>query len=128
MLFKSLVVSETAYDLAFQDAEPIYTYEEGVFGDDRTQQRDDQTGFPVWRVRVTASDARNREEQTLEVQITAKDRPTAEFKEKVLLPNLRVQAYSRKTERGINSTWYADAFTTAVDAAKTPKIPAKAAA
>ncbi len=34
----------------------------------------------------------------------------AGFKEKVLLPNLRVQMYSRKTERNITARWYADTF------------------
>ena len=129
MLFKNLVISEAAYDLAFQESEPVYLYEEGVYGDDRQQDRDTETGYPLWRVRVTATDAVNREEQTIEVTISAREKPEAEFKEKVLLPNLRVRAYSRKTERNIVASWYADAFTTAADATKTPKTqPAKAAA
>ncbi len=130
MLFRNLVISETAYELAFQESEPVYLYEEGVFGADRNQDRDEQTGYPLWRVRVTATDAANREEQTVEVQIAAREKPEANFKEKVLMPNLRVQAYSRKAERGITTMWYADAFATAAEAVKsTPKpAPAKAAA
>ena len=110
MLFKNLVVSETAYELLFQESEPVYVYEEGVFGNDRTQDRDPDTGYPLWTVRVTASDARNREQQTLEVRVAAKDKPDAGFQEPVRLPNLRVQAYTRRADRGITTMWFADAF------------------
>ena len=112
-MFKNLIISEAAYELAFQESEPVFVYEEGVFGNDRTQDRDENTGFPLWTVRVTASNATTREEQALEVRIPSKDQPSAGFKEKVLLPNLRVQMYSRKTEKNITARWYADAFTPA---------------
>ena len=129
MLFRNLVVSETAYELLFQESEPVYVYEEGVFGEDRTQDRDRDSGYPLWTVRVTASDARNREQQTLEVRIAAKDKPEANFQERVLLPNLRVQAYSRRNERGISTMWSADAFAIAGSAKPTSAAPpAKAAA
>jgi len=109
-VFENLVISETAYELLFQESEPVYVFEQGVYGDDRTQDKDRDTGYPLWMVRITASDATNREEQTLEVQVPAMDQPSAGFKEKVLLPNLRVQMYSRKTERNITARWYADTF------------------
>ena len=133
-MFRNLVVSESAYELFFQESEPVYKYQEGVFGDDREQDRDKQTGYPLWTVRVTASDARNREEQMLEVRLALPDQPTAGFREKVLLPNLRVQAYTRKTDRDITTMWSADAFTTAdIGSGSGPKsapkaAPAKAAA
>ncbi len=127
MLFKNLVVSEAAYELLFQESEPVFVYEEGVFGDDRTQDRDVETGFPMWTVRVTASDARNREQQTLEVRISSKDKPEAAFQEPVVMPNLRVQLYSRKTERAVTAMWFADAFASAKAGASKP-APAKAAA
>ncbi len=131
MLFKNLVVSETAYELLFQESEPVYVYEEGVFGNDRTQDRDTDTdtGYPLWTVRVTASDARNREQQTLEVRVASKDRPEANFQERVMLPNLRVQAYSRRNERGISTMWSADAFAVAGQSKPTaaPSGSAKAA-
>lgn len=126
MLFKNLVISETAYELLFQEAEPVYLYQEGVFGEDRQQDRDPDSGFPMWIVRVTASDAKNREQQTLEVRVGAKERPTAEFQERVLLPNLRVQAYTRKADRGISTMWFADACLPAPAPTK-PTAAAKAA-
>ena len=122
-MFENLVISDTAYELLFQESEAIYVFEQGVFGDDRTQDRDPDTGQPLWMVRVTASDAINREEQVLEVQVSAPEQPTAGFKEPVLLPNLRVQMYSRKTEKNITARWYADAFAPANNA--TPKAPAR---
>ncbi len=133
MLFKNLVVSETAYELLFQESEPVYVYEEGVFGADRNQDRDEQTGYPLWTVRVTASDAQNREQQTLEVRVAWKEKPEAPFQEPVVLPNLRVQAYTRRNERGITTMWFADAFAVAgsVKPAGKPAAaaaPAKAAA
>ena len=118
-MFENLVISETAYELLFQESEAVYVFEQGVFGDDRTQDKDLNTGYPLWQVRVTASNETNREEQVLEVQVAAVDQPTARFKEKVLLPNERVQMYSRKTERNITARWYADAFAPA--AGSTPK-------
>ena len=135
-MFDNLVISETAYELLFQESEPVYVFEQGVYGDDRTQDRDRDTGFPLWMVRVTASDAVNREEQVLEVQIASAEQPTAGFKAKVTMPNLRVQMYSRKTERNITARWYADSFhtvgtnaggskaTTRKDADKTPAAAA----
>ena len=128
MLFKNLVISDTTYELAFQESEPIFVYAEGVYGDDRQQDRDTQTGYPLWRVRVTATDATNREEQTIEVTVALPTKPEAGFKEKVLLPNLRVQAYSRRAEKGINTMWFADGFAAAADAPKSTKTTAKAAA
>ena len=74
-MFENLVISETAYELLFQESEPVYVFEQGVYGDDRTQDKDRDTGYPLWMVRVTASDAINREEQTLEVQVAAMDQP-----------------------------------------------------
>ncbi len=112
-MFENLVISETAYDLFFQESEPVYKFEQGVFGDDRTQERDKNTGYPLWMVRVTASDERNREEQVLEVHVATPDKPEAGFKKLVLMPNLRVQMYSRKTEKNITARWYADTFTPA---------------
>jgi hypothetical protein len=109
-MFENLVISETAYEFLFQESEPVYIYEQGVYGDDRTQDRDPDSGYPLWMVRVTASDAVNREEQVLEVQVAAPEQPTTGFKEKVALANLRVQMYSRKTERNITARWYADSF------------------
>lgn len=128
MLFKNLVVSETTYELLFQESEPVYLYEEGVFGADRTQDRDPDNGYPLWTVRVTASDARNREQQTLEVRVATKERPEAKFQERVMLPNLRVQAYSRKAERGITTMWFADTFAIAGSAKPASAPAAKAAA
>ncbi len=123
-MFENLVISETAYELLFQESEPVYVFEQGVFGDDRQQDHDtNSTGYPLWMIRVTASNEANREEQVLEVQVAAPEQPTAGFKEAVLLPNLRVQMYSRKTEKNITARWYADAFTPANGAA--PKAPAR---
>jgi hypothetical protein len=136
-MFENLVISETAYEFLFQESEPVYIFEQGVYGDDRTQDRDPDTGYPLWMVRVTASDAVNREEQVLEVQVAAPDQPTTGFKEKVALANLRVQMYSRKTERNITARWYADSFhaagtsasgTKATTRKDTDKTPAAAAA
>ena len=107
-MFKNLIISETAYELAFQESEPVFVYEEGVYGNDRTQDRDENTGFPLWTVRVTASNAATREEQALEVRVPSKDQPSAGFKEKVVMPNLRAQMYSRRNERGITVIWFAD--------------------
>ena len=107
-MFKNLIISETAYELAFQESEPVFVYEEGVYGNDRTQDRDENTGFPLWTVRVTASNAATREEQALEVRVPARDQPSAGFKEKVVMPNLRAQMYSRRNERGITVIWFAD--------------------
>ena len=47
MLFKNLVIDPNTYQLWFQESEPVYVYEEGVYGDDRTQERDADNGFPV---------------------------------------------------------------------------------
>lgn len=134
-MFENLVISDTAYELLFQESEPVYVFEQGVYGDDRTQDRDLDTGQPLWMVRVTASDALNREEQVLEVQVAAPDQPTAGFKSKVTLPNLRVQMYSRKTERTITARWYADSFhavggtgTKTTSRKETDKTPTAAAA
>ncbi|MGH1487971.1 MAG: hypothetical protein ACRBK7_01035 [Acidimicrobiales bacterium] len=118
-MFENLVISETAYDLLFQESEPVYVFEQGVFGDDRTQDHDKNTGYPLWMIRVTASDETNREEQVIEVQVAAPEQPEAGFKKPVLLPNLRVQMYSRKTEKNITARWYADAFAPATG--NTPK-------
>ena len=107
-MFKNLIISETAYELAFQESEPVFVYEEGVYGNDRTQDRDENTGFPLWTVRVTASNAATREEQALEVRVPSRDQPSAGFKEKVVMPNLRAQMYSRRNERGITVIWFAD--------------------
>lgn len=110
-MFENLVISETAYELLFQESEPVYKFEEGKFGDDREQEHDTNgAGYPVWMVRVTASDAVNREEQVLEVQVAMPEQPVAAFKAKVLLPNLRVQMYSRRQERTITARWFADSF------------------
>ena len=129
MLFKNLVVDPNTYQLWFQESEPVYLYEEGVYGDDRTQERDTDTGYPIWTVRVTASDSHNREEQTLEVRLVAKDKPDADFREHVVMPNLRVQTYSRRTERGVTARWYADAVASAKAARPaTPPAAAKVAA
>lgn len=135
-MFENLVISETTYELLFQESEPVYVFEQGVYGDDRQQDHDTAgTGYPLWMIRVTASDARNREEQVLEVQVAAPEQPTAGFKEPVLLPNLRVQMYSRKTERNITAHWYADTFGPATGSTSTktarkemPKPPSAAAA
>ena len=107
-MFKNLIISETADKLAFQESEPVFVYEEGVYGNDRTQDRDENTGFPLWTVRVTASNAATREEQALEVRVPSKDQPSAGFKENVVMPNLRAQMYSRRNERGITVIWFAD--------------------
>lgn len=123
-MFKNLIISETAYELAFQESEPVYLYEEGVFGSDRTQDRDEQTGFPLWTVRVTATSAATFEEQALEVRVPSKDQPTTGFKDTVVMPNLRAQMYSRRNERGITVIWYADEFVAAGSAGK----PSKSAA
>jgi len=132
MSFKTLVVDPNRYRLSFQESEPVYLYQEGVFGDDRQQERDPETGYPVWTVRVTASDELNREEQALEVRVMAKDKPEAGFREEVLLPNLRVQMFSTRQQRGVTARWYADTMApvSAPKAAKpsTPPAAAKAAA
>ncbi len=112
-MFRNLVVSETAYELLFQEAEPVFIYQEGVYGDDRQQDRDKETGYPLWSVRVTASDAVNREEQMLEVRVGSPVQPEAGFRERVVLSNLRVQAYTRRSDRDISTMWYADAFESA---------------
>ena len=57
---------------------------------------------------MTASNAATREEQALEVRVPSKDQPSAGFKEKVVMPNLRAQMYSRRNERGITVIWFAD--------------------
>ena len=130
MSFRNLVIDPNRYQLSFQESEPVYQYQEGVFGDDRTQERDTDTGYPIWTVRVTASDEVNREEQTLEVRVTAKDRPEAGFREAVVMPNLRVQMYSTRQQRGVTARWYADAMAPEAKSARpsTPPAAAKAAA
>ena len=99
-MFENLVISETTYELLFQESEPVYVLEQGVFGDDRQQDHDtNSTGYPLWMVRVTASNEANREEQVLEVQVAAPDQPTANFKEKVLLPTFGSRCIPAKQRR-----------------------------
>ncbi len=129
MSFRNLVIDPNRYELLFQESEPVYVYEEGVYGDDRRQEHDKDTGFPVWTVRVTASDSMNREEQALEVRVIARDKPDAGFRELVVMPNLRVQIYSRRNERSVTTRWSADAVAAASASKSKPTAqPAKAAA
>ncbi len=133
MSFKHLVIDPTRYQLTFQESEPVYVFQEGVFGDDRQQERDPDTGFGHWTVRVTASDAVNREEQALEVRVVAKDKPEAGFRDEVVMPNLRVQIYSTRQQRGVTARWFADAVAPASASAgkskpAAPPATAKAAA
>ncbi len=127
-MFKHLIVSETAYELRFQESEPVYKYQEGVYGDDREQDRDKDTGYPMWTVRVTASNASTREEQALEGRIATPDQPAAGFKDLVTMPNLRAQIYSRRNERSLTVVWAADAFAVLGDAAKPSKSSASSSA
>ena len=56
----------------------------------------------------------------------ARDKPDAGFREEVVMPNLRVQTYSRRAERGVTARWYADTMAPASAKAKPPAPPAAA--
>ncbi len=127
-MFKHLIISETAYELRFQESEPVYKYQEGVYGDDREQDRDKDTGYPLWTVRITASNAATREEQALEVRVASPDQPMAGFKDLVTMPNLRAQIYTRRNERSVTVIWMADAFAALGEVGKPAKSSASASA
>jgi hypothetical protein len=122
----TIFVDTTRYEIGFNSAMPVPDYDVPVAqGQRRPQKRDENTGYPMWRLSVTMTCREVSERKTIMVQVPSKDEPLGDFDDHVSFANLVCRPWGN--QNGSGQRWEAKSFgiTPAVSAAEPPTPAAK---
>ncbi|MEM9563085.1 MAG: hypothetical protein AAGA93_10730 [Actinomycetota bacterium] len=103
----TIFVDISRYEIGFNNAREVPDYDVPVAqGAKRPQKRDEDSGFPLWRVSVTMTCREMSERKTIVVQVPSRDEPTGEFDDQIQFGNLVCRPWGN--QNGSGQRWQAD--------------------
>ena len=106
----TIFVDTSRYEIGYNSAREVPDYNVPVAqGQQRPQKRDDDTGYPMWRISVTLACREIGERKTLVVQVPSRDEPVGEFDDPVQFGNLVCRPWGN--QNGSGQRWEAESYT-----------------
>ena len=109
-VLETIFVDTTRYEIGFNSAREVADYDIPVGqGQPRPQKRDENTGYPIWRLSVTMTCREVSERRPIMIQVPSPTKPDGQFDDQIQFGNLVCRPWSN--QNGGGQRWEAESFT-----------------